>query len=36
MKAKCPNCEAVYQLDDSKIPKKGVMPPALSVRPDSI
>ena len=24
MKAECPNCEAVYQLDDSKIPEKGV------------
>jgi len=23
MKAQCPNCDAVYQIDDSKIPDKG-------------
>ena len=23
MKAKCPNCEGVYQIDDSKIPTQG-------------
>ena len=23
MKAQCPNCKAVYKIDDSKIPEKG-------------